>query len=155
MATATHAELVDRAVRWLRTTRRCRVVYAELVTQACSTPDAIGFHRFSELVEVKVSRFDFQRDRHKVSHRAKRLMGSRRWSFTPPGVIRPEEVPEGWGLVEAHARSVCVKIMAPHCEDRNMEEEVRLLTSAAQRHALGRRFDIQRARFAPWGEVDP
>jgi hypothetical protein len=42
----THVELVARAARWLRT-QGCPIVFAELVTTAGESPDAIGWRRSS------------------------------------------------------------------------------------------------------------
>ena len=98
----THAQLIDRAVRWLRW-YRCGVVLSE---QACTNgemPDAIGWKQacHSVLVECKVTRADFLADRAKP-FRAKpeKGVGSERFYLTPPSLVKPEELPSGWGLLE-------------------------------------------------------
>ena len=81
----------------------------EVVSGTCETPDAIGWRNgWSMLIECKVSRSDFQRDAQKYFRQADGLhgMGSFRWYMTPPGLLRMSEVPEGWGLLEVHTRSV-------------------------------------------------
>lgn len=146
-----HAEGVSRAVRWLRSTRRCSVVYAELSTGAGVIPDAIGWGREgSGLVEVKVSRQDYRRDRDKYAHVAGLLPGELRWYLTPPGLLRPEEVAEGWGLVEAHPTCVRVVRPAPRREltTAELRTERHLLRSALRRYDLGVRFDAETGRFA-------
>lgn len=98
-----HDELVGRAARWLKTRFGCGVVATELRCQSSEEPDAIGFRyggTWSVLVEVKVSRSDFLADRKKQRHHV-RGMGQERWYLTPPGLVRPEELPDGWGLAEA------------------------------------------------------
>lgn len=102
MSEFTHAELVARAVTWLRG-QRCTIVLAECgawFTQ--EIPDAIGWRPrgISVLVECKSTRADFRRDRTKPSRRNGEPMGSIRWYLAPAGVIPIEELPEGWGLVE-------------------------------------------------------
>ncbi len=136
-----HDELVRRAVRWLRGSMRCGVVFAEMHTAASSVPDAIGwiYGREVHLVECKVSRSDFHRDKFKVSHRSGRVMGTRRWYLTPPGLIKPHEVPEGWGLLEMHPKTLRKKVRAPFVKRTvlSMREESRLLYSAVERHQGG------------------
>jgi len=128
------------------------VVFAEIVTAAASTPDAIGwkFGR-STLVECKVSRSDFARDRRKNVHMVGRVMGWERWYMTPPGLVQPHEVPEGWGLLEAHERCVRVRCKAtPALQDaRSLSDEVALLVSACRRHQVGAPWLHEDARFVP------
>ena len=62
----THGQLVERAVRWLRS-YRCGVVLSEQACVSGEMPDAIGWKRanHSVLVECKVTRADFLADRGK------------------------------------------------------------------------------------------
>ena len=98
----THAQLVERAVRWLRL-YRCGVVLSEQACVSGEMPDAIGWKRanHSVLVECKVTRADFLADRGKP-FRAKpeQGVGSERFYLTPPALIKVEELPAGWGLLE-------------------------------------------------------
>lgn len=98
----THADLVQVAARWLRRSAACRVVLTEKPSGGGEIPDAIGWdaHRRSTLVEVKVSRGDFFRDRKKPSRDPRACMGRLRWYLTPRGLLQPEEIPEPWGLLE-------------------------------------------------------
>jgi hypothetical protein len=106
----THAQLVQKAVHWLRS-YRCGVILSE---QACATsemPDAIGWKRacHSVLVECKISRADFLADREKPFRQKSQLgMGCERLYLTPSGLIRPDELSEGWGLLEYRNRDVAV-----------------------------------------------
>ena len=64
VAAVKHAQLVERAVHWLRSSYRCGIV---LSGQYCATgevPDAIGWKGFcrSVVVECKISRNDFLAD---------------------------------------------------------------------------------------------
>ena len=98
----THQKLVQKAVAWLRS-YRCGVVLSE---QACSSgemPDAIGWKRacHSVLVECKVSRADFLADREKPFRQKPELgVGCERFYLAPAGLLAPEELPLGWGLLE-------------------------------------------------------
>jgi len=104
----THAQMVDTAVRWLRL-YRCGVVLSEQACASGEMPDAIGWKRacHSVLVECKVTRADFLADRAKPWRlKPQSAMGCERFYFASPGVIRPEELPAGWGLLEWRRRSV-------------------------------------------------
>jgi hypothetical protein len=98
----THAQLVEKAVRWLRF-YRCGVVLSEQASVSGEMPDAIGWKQASHsvLVECKVSRDDFLADRAKpCRQKPEKGMGSERFYFTPPGLIQAGELPCGWGLLE-------------------------------------------------------
>jgi hypothetical protein len=141
----THAELVDVAVRWLRGTRKCSIVFGEFTTALPTIPDAIGWRAgLSELVEVKVSRADFHRDRQKFHALTGRCMGRLRWYLTPPGLLKREDLPDGWGLAECGARVRVV--VEPTPQEADHHHEVQLLLSAVRRHQLGVPFDAERGR---------
>jgi hypothetical protein len=103
----THAQLVERAVRWLRA-YRCGVVLSEQACISGEMPDAIGWKRacHSVLVECKVTRSDFLADRTKpFRQKPEKGVGSERFYLTPPALISSEELPSGWGLLECrHGR---------------------------------------------------
>jgi hypothetical protein len=107
----THDELCERAARWLRNTRRCRLVLREVVSYAGEIPDAIGWQAstgFSIMVECKTSRGDFHRDAHKWARGSPHSIGQMRFYMTPAGLLRIHELPDGWGLLEVYKRSVLV-----------------------------------------------
>jgi hypothetical protein len=98
----THAQLVERAVRWLRG-YRCGVVLSEQACGSGEMPDAIGWKRGSHsvLVECKVTRADFLADRAKPCRlKPEQGVGCERFYLTPPGLVKVEELPGGWGLLE-------------------------------------------------------
>jgi hypothetical protein len=98
----THAQLVERAVRWLRY-YRCGVVLSEQACVSGEMPDAIGWKRanHSVLVECKTSRADFLADRAKPFRtKPEQGVGGERFYLTPPALIKVEELPTGWGLLE-------------------------------------------------------
>jgi hypothetical protein len=100
----THAQLVDRAVRWLRR-YRCGVVLSEQACISGEMPDAIGWKQacHSVLVECKVTRADFLADRAKPFRmKPEKGVGSERFYLTPPSLVRRDELPAGWGLLELH-----------------------------------------------------
>ncbi len=98
----THAQLVERAVRWLRW-YRCGVVLSEQACVSGEMPDAIGWKQacHSVLVECKATRADFLADRAKpFRQKPQKGVGSERFYLTPPGLVKIEELPAGWGLLE-------------------------------------------------------
>lgn len=107
----THADLVLRAKGWLRR-QGCKTVFGELtcVTYTGEIPDSIGWHgglNATVLIECKTSRSDFLADRKKrFRQEPHNGMGSFRYFMCPPGVIRAEDLPERWGLLYCHGRSV-------------------------------------------------
>lgn len=164
----THAALVVAAVRWLRATQRCTVVFAEMTAGAAGySPDALGWHRrFSILVECKVSRADFFADRKKMIHvLPDNFPGEERWYLTLPGLVQPHELPEGWWLAEATRGGVRMvthpppwpntsprDARCPSCWRRvrnnpRMAAGVPYLLSAVRRHQIGARWLDAAARF--------
>ena len=98
----THAQLVEKAVLWLRW-YRCGVVLSEQACVSGEMPDAIGWKKacHSVLVECKVTRADFLADRGKpFRQKPEKGVGSERFYFTPPDLVKLEELPAGWGLLE-------------------------------------------------------
>lgn len=106
----THAELCERARRWLTSTARCPIVMVEFVTHLGEIPDAIGFRnggRESIVIECKASRSDFLRDRHKRHRQPGRTaLGAYRFFMCEPGVIDVADLPERWGLLLVTGRRV-------------------------------------------------
>ena len=160
----THHELVERGARWLRNTKRCRVVLMEIVTSVSETPDVIGWKgALTTLVECKTSRSDFLRDKHK-SFRINRDkgMGFRRYYLTPPGLLTLEDLPEMWGLIEANTRCIRVRRQSSQFRNRNTRAEVILLQSELAlyqqvltggelfRTGRAERIYIDLGRIPPW-----
>jgi hypothetical protein len=72
-------------------------------------PDAIGWKKacHSVLVESKVSRGDFLADRGKpFRSNPETGVGCERYYMAPRGLIRVEELPAGWGLLEVCGRDI-------------------------------------------------
>jgi hypothetical protein len=104
----THAQLVQRAVAWLRS-YRCGVILSEQACVSGEMPDAIGWKQacHSVLIECKISRADFLADRDKPFRRKPTsALGCERFYLTPPAMLRAEELPPGWGLLECHLRKI-------------------------------------------------
>lgn len=139
----THAAMCSRAVRWL-INMGCRCAVKEITTVSTTEIcDAVGFKDDTCIVvEVKTSRADFLRDAKK-SHRGEgKGMGAYRYFMAPAGMIKPDEVPEGWGLVEVSGK-ICrvvkgLKQLRPYHDElpfpnSNKRAEIGLLTSLVRR----------------------
>lgn len=137
-----HAELVQRAARWLRNTKKCGVVLTERKGYS-EAPDAIGWRYGpgSILVECKASRSDFFADRKKpFRQNPDGGMGQTRYYLTPPRLIKPEEVPEGWGLLwafENFVRVVREPMRTGVISDERCRWEIHLLYSELWRYQNG------------------
>ena len=109
----THAQLVEKAVRWLRH-YRCGVVLSEQACVSGEMPDAIGWKRacHSVLIECKITRSDFLVDRGKPFRlKPEQGVGCERFYLVPAGLVRSEELPQGWGLLE-HDRDKIQNVLA-------------------------------------------
>lgn len=95
----THDECVLAATGYMQ--KRSDVVLPEFYTWNAELPDVIAFNRDgSTVIECKVSRGDFLRDKKKPFRmNPSSGMGDRRYYCCPKGLIKPEELPDTWGLL--------------------------------------------------------
>jgi len=121
----THDELVAIGAKYLqdhRTILGRRLPGHSIITTGIGsgeTPDIIGFYGSgaSTLIEVKVSRADFRADAKKSFRREPgRGMGNTRYYLAPKGLLKPEELPIKWGLMEAFNGKIKVVKLAEHQE---------------------------------------
>ncbi len=127
----THAELVERAGRWLLNTRKCKLVILEPKPWSCKEhPDAIGWTVNGEsiIVECKASRDDFRADSYKKWREFGNGMGFRKYYLTPAGLLTaPNGLGNGCGLLEVHGRRVKVIHEAIPRQHRGWNEELCML----------------------------
>ncbi len=144
-----HDELVARACQWLKGTCGCSAVLGELkaFTGSGETPDAIGWRsEYSILIECKTSRSDFFVDLKKPFRKDPPMgVGTYRFYLCPPGIIHPEDLPEGWGLLYAEENRI-FRMTAPignawghgdnalFINERNKDAEIAMLVSAVRRN---------------------
>lgn len=139
----THADLVKLAAHWLRARKRCGVVLTEYRYLSNEFPDAIGWKGGqSWMVECKVSRGDFFADRRKAGRVAGRRLARFCYYMVPRGLVRVDELPPGWGLLEVlNGRA----FVARECEasravdergPESLRDEIALLYSELRRYQL-------------------
>ncbi len=131
----THAELVQRAVKWLLGAGGCSIAFSEFSTSAIEIPDAIGFRsKWSIVIECKVSRSDFISEKNKPVRRIPKLaMGQSRYYMVPEGLIEIDDLPDKWGLLYVRERHVRVIKKSGGFADRNYMSEIGFLTSMLRR----------------------
>lgn len=106
----THRECVEAAYSY--TSRRHDIALPEFFCWNNELADVIGFkNKYTTLVECKISRADFFRDKKKGFRRMPEFgMGNYRFYCCPKGLIQPYEVPDDWGLLyiypSGHVRQV-------------------------------------------------
>jgi hypothetical protein len=125
------------AVQWLRR-YRCGVVLSEQACVSGEMPDAIGWKKacHSVLIESKVSRADFLADRSKLFRMKPEIgVGCERYYLAPRGLIRIEELPVGWGLLEVSGREMeRVKVSAKNLRSAiGFQYEMNLLLASLRR----------------------
>jgi len=138
----THAQLVQKAIAWLRS-YRCSVVLSEQACASGEMPDAIGWKRtqHSVVVECKVSRGDFLADRAKPFRAKPEIgLGCERFYLTVPDLVAVAELPAGWGLLEWQ-RGGRVKMLKPSSPKslrsaQGMKYEMNLLLASLRRVEL-------------------
>jgi len=161
-----HTDLVKIAERWLVNSKGCGFAFADLRTINTETPDAIGFRSgMSILVETKASRADFHADKKKIFRRNPSVgMGSFRYFLCPRGIIKPEDLPEKWGLLWVNEKSQVRQKVGPkgniwsstNMEDfrfpeRNEQAERNMMYSALRR--LHKRGILSHIYDQPWKET--
>jgi len=160
----THAALVMIAYKWVLR-NGCGVAFREFRSYACNGeyPDVIGFSSggHSTLIECKATRSDFLADKKKSFRMTPELgMGSYRFFCAPKGLIKSEELPSGWGLIEVNAKGEPICKINPwrgwhvrgNRNQKNWKAEHGLMYSALRRlHLRGRIEEVygQQEDIAP------
>ncbi len=140
-----HWQLVEIAAKWLQNSYPC--VFMELVTSNFEIPDVIGFKSGEScVIECKTSRSDFLADKKKRFRINPQLgMGSYRYYCAPKGLIKLDELPEMWGLIEVENGKARLKhnpygknnVHHPlKAHQKNMEAEFKFMYSILRRLQL-------------------
>jgi hypothetical protein len=111
-----HDKLVDKGVKFLRSMGCGAIVHDPFSTPLTKeTPDVIGWYDgLSFLIECKASRADFLADKNKSFRiNPEEGMGDWRFYMCPEGLIQPEDLPDGWGLIWVKGNRVVNKFTFP------------------------------------------
>jgi len=140
-----HKELVEIAYRWVYRIG-WGVAFKELVSMGSEIPDVIAFRSGETcLIECKASRGDFLADKKKRHRQVPEMgLGKFRFYMCPSGLIKPEELLEGWGLIYVGDKGKAEYALNPYNPmggniwrggfvDRNTEKEVQIMYSALRR----------------------
>jgi len=136
---AKHAQLVTRAAEWLRRRYKCGISLSEQYCATGEVPDVIAWKGFckSVLVECKVTRADFLADANKpFRQKQEDGMGCQRFYMAPADVIRPNELPKHWGLLELKGREVQMAVKPGRVDLRSevgLMKEMNLLLASLRR----------------------
>lgn len=126
----------------------CGVVVPELVSYTSETPDAIGWtSERSYVIECKCSRSDFMADQNK-GHRVYGA-GSERLFLCEPGVIPPDRLPAGWGLLHCHPGRITIEVTPERNPDRNLSAEMSMMYSLLRRVEV--RGELTKCLAPKWG----
>lgn len=101
-----HKALCDKASTWAKNNGN-PVVFNELVCACHENADVLAFNASdSTMIEVKYSRSDFLKDKTKWFRKLRaETCGNYKYYYCVEGVIRPEEIPDYWGLIYYYPKS--------------------------------------------------
>lgn len=113
---------------------RFKYVAVELCNYGTENTDVWGYDGcYTAVIEVKTSHADFLADKKKWwrGDAAKEMglqAGTFRWFLCPEGVIKPEELPDGWGLLYWDGKRVYHVVGAPE-NNNTARADIRILYS--------------------------
>lgn len=138
----THKEVIEITQKFLDRKKGKRwsvfLTFSEIVTIEHEIPDIIGFASGSStIIEVKISRSDFLKDKKKSFRYIPQLgMGNYRFYACPDGLIKESEIPENWGLIYINKKKKCEIIKEPERQISNTFAEHRFMYSILRRLKL-------------------
>jgi hypothetical protein len=129
----THKELVEIAAQWLWKSGNS-VVITELCISG-EEPDAIGWRGWhSTLIECKASLSDFKADAKKAFRKYAEIgIGQKRYYCVPKGLIKKEDLPHGWGLLEYTGKGLRRVVKSSSFRKCNSRHELEIVLSALRR----------------------
>lgn len=123
----------------------CRVcqpykyVAVEINTYGVEQTDVWGWNGYlTSIIEVKTSHADFLNDKKKLCRQDtyKDLQcGNLRWYLCPEGVIKPEELPENWGLLYWNGKKIS-HVVAPKHIDCSYKGDMFVIYSILRRENI-------------------
>lgn len=112
-----------------------KYVAVELCTYGTENCDVWGYDGYiTAVIEVKVSHADFMADQKKYwrnvepEYRA----GNQRWYLCPKGIIKSDELPDGWGLLYWDGKRIIPQV-APKTQIATGHADMMILNSILRR----------------------
>ncbi len=113
-------------------------VVIELNRSNAESPDVFGFGSSeTQLIEVKVSREDFLKDKNKwFRKKSQSGIGELRSYLCPFNLIKVEELPPFWGLLYIDEDKKIVEIKTPENQISSSQQEMNLVASILRREGI-------------------
>lgn len=151
-----HYELCCKGATWIRQRQNAEpwktpycLSVVEMICYGAENPDVYATNGCeSAIIEIKTSHADFLSDQKKLSRRNPQFaMGNFRYYLCPEGVIKPEELPDNWGLLYyKDGKIVKVKQATEQKPDRLWD--VMLLSSILRREGImGKTLNYRNVKF--------
>jgi len=143
----THTELCLLGAKYMKSKgitkyRKPKYVVVEIESVGIAQPDIYGFGTtLTQQIEVKVSRSDFLKDKKKRHKILGRDVGELRSYLCPENLIKPDELPEGWGLLYVNSENKIIEIIEPK-KQNICSDEIHIICS------IMRRVDIKSQIFS-------
>jgi len=123
--------------------RGCRLAFkyvaVELCTYGTENCDVWGYDGYcTAVIEVKVSHDDFMADQKKWWRRdapEDMRAGNLRWYLCPDGIIKPDELPDGWGLLYWDGKQIVPQV-APKSHMATGHADMKILYSILRREGF-------------------
>lgn len=128
-----------------------KYVAVELVAAGAEDPDVWATNGYdTSLIEVKTSHADFLADRKKwvrtpAAELADKQLGNYRYYLYPEGIIKEEELPEGWGLLVWDGKKIRKVKPATYVKSSG-PMELLMLTSILSRLAKPQVFNFRKKK---------
>lgn len=129
-----------------QTCKQYLYVAVELCTWGSENTDVWGLGAFgdSAIIEVKTSHSDFLADKKKwcrsdVANNNGYAAGRLRWFLCPEGIIKPEELPEKWGLLYWDGKKVVPQV-APKPFENTAAADMNVLWSILRREEFPKKI---------------
>ncbi len=138
-----HTELCMLAARWLMRGGRTDKIHCSTVAvepfslNVTEQPDVFGWNYWTTvIIEVKTSRADFKADFNKQFRQTPTDgCGEHRFYCCPAGLIREDEIPDGWGLLyDNNGRIEAIRHASR--QSANSRAEFHLLASIARKFGM-------------------
>lgn len=132
----THRELCLLGAKWLKKECRCTIAIHD-PKGIRENPDTIGWryswggysNEGSILIECKRTRADFKKDFTKPFRVEPELgIGNWRYYMCPTGLIKPEEIPDKWGLLYVCEKRRITAIKHPYKTDMKKSKHIHINT---------------------------